>query len=390
MYLDIIHTADWHLGKNRSIPDYLKQQSYMLEGVVKQVRDKCAALTSEGHVWLLLSGDIFDRNEDTQREEFQLLLLFFIAPIQKLLEKYDKLEIFCIDGNHDRFPFDRTDLHAALVQGGVSVLSSLADVLPERFHLQVDTPRLVTSKTGATMLMVPFQNLTEKGLRSLIKEYAPNFVMAHECLARMETDTGYTPPRDQEKYLEIENVLADCQVSGIFLGDIHKCQNMDLKGVCWYSGSPITLDHGHKLPKGLLHHKFELDTDWVRSNPPNLETIVDTRIRTHLQLGLVTGEIVPNPCLNFEQHYIKLIVTPESYKVIDAANPEFFHSPLVSWDFDKTHITENNPEDTPATSQVHYYEDLVNKWTDENLYHLDTQDKSICLTRIFEQFKRRI
>jgi len=82
----VIHTADWHLGKNRKYPDYLDEQRSLLLAILALVKDILQSTTDE--VWLIVAGDIFDRNQDTDREEFILPIITILYPLLELKKSY--------------------------------------------------------------------------------------------------------------------------------------------------------------------------------------------------------------------------------------------------------------------------------------------------------------
>lgn len=386
--LHVLHTADLHLGKNRRYSDYLTQQKWMLEGIIDQVKNKLLEVPSNDKVWLAVAGDIFDRNKDTKIEEFSLFLMEFVKPLIRLLSEYANLEIYMIDGNHDR----QTNAECP------SLLYPFLNFLPERFYLaSVDVKFIEHSK----VLLAPFNGLSENTLISLVKQYEPKFLVAHECLARMVTDTGYEPPRDQDKYVEINNVMDEApELSAIFLGDIHKNQCLDNNKICWYSGSPITLDFGHYLPKGILHHKFENDV-LISSN---LIPLKNKFIKYHKVLGILddVDSLPLEDIAEYKNRYLQCLVTPEVYQKINSMYPSFFFSPEVSWEYKKEKLNikqavkdkteENSTEESTETEESltnTYYETMLLKWIIENLNHLLKDEQTECFDRLIKIFKKR-
>ena len=280
--LTVVHTADIHLGKNRRYPDYLEQQRFMLEAILAVV-DRLRQ--EPGLVWLVVAGDLFERNEDTNREEVALFMTSLLIPAFERARQDPDFFCFVIDGNHDRQPGEPPS-----VMSPFDGLSNQSVVLRSKLPLHLPEHRL---------LLVPFDHYREVDLRRLIAQHPSQFVVFHECLARMQTDTGYSPPRDQDDYIEVENLIED-QIAGMFVGDIHRCQPLDRRRACWYSGSPITHDFGHRLPKGVLVHRFALDSAdrWVRDGEPELVDLPDDRIRsTTSQLNIDTPGIGPRQAL---------------------------------------------------------------------------------------------
>lgn len=376
----ILHTADLHIGKNRKYGDYLEQQQFMLEGIIRLTEETLKETQSE--VWLIVAGDVFDRNEDTLREELVLFMSHFLFPLFRLKKEYNNFSYFIIDGNHDRQP--------SLEQP--SVLSAFQPLTP---YLAVREPLYFKEKE---LLLLPFGGYSEDSFRDLLKKYPSQFVVAHECLSRMITDTGWTPPRDQDHYIEINNVVTP-EIAGVFLGDIHKCQSLDASRRVWYSGSPTTLDHGHKLPKGVLQHVYRQNFDglWEQATVPELRPLDDLRIKQHFQLGrLVDPEAIPLSQITdlYRKHYIQLTLSPEVYQVLDAQFPDFFTSSLVSWEFDRgeqaaTGSVATAEYDTDKNMSEEYYQPLIEQWLNDNAEHLSVLEKSETMAMLLSDFQAR-
>lgn len=371
----VFHTADWHLGKNRKHADYLEQQRFMLEGIIKILK-KIIMENPEAEIWCLMAGDLFDRNEDTQLDEFSLSLVHFLAPFIELKAHYDNFEWWVIDGNHDRRPFDPTDPYSLC-----SILSPIVKFAPN--NIVVQNPKYIVEKN---LLLIPFNGYTEEGLRNVINEYPEaKYMVLHECLNTIKTDKGWTP-RKQDRYIDIKNILKDFNFSGIFVGDIHRSQCLDDEGICWYSGSPITLDHSHELPKGVLVHTYEDDLAISHELIP----IEDSRIKVHRQFGILKNpDNIPMAELGqFENFYFQLVVSPEVYAVIDKTLPSFFSSPNVSWEFPRQRATLA-VKDQEEQKDEDYYEDLINQWVTDNSIKLSENEKKSLTERLLLDFQQR-
>ena len=86
--MKIAHTADWHLGKIVSGFLMLEDQKYILNELIKSLKDNHIEV-------LIISGDIYDRSIPPQ-EAVKLLDDVIYEIISNL-----KIEIFIIPGNHD-------------------------------------------------------------------------------------------------------------------------------------------------------------------------------------------------------------------------------------------------------------------------------------------------
>lgn len=372
--LHILHTADLHLGRNRKYADYLHQQRRMLSAIVSALTRLLDEAAGED-VWFVLAGDVFDRNQDTKRDELALFLIALAAPILDLLDQHTNLQVFWIDGNHDRQPNAEEP----------SVLTPLLGLVTHsRFHIALVKPKYVEE---CRMLMVPFGKYSESELSDLISQNMPDFVMAHECFARIQTDTGWEPPRNQDHYVEINNLPRVCK--GIFLGDIHRSQCLDDEDVAWYCGSPVTLDFGHSLPKGLLHHKFVKDgQSWKRDGKPVLKALDDPEIRQHYQVGVVTDvKDIPWSLVTKKNAYVDLVVSPEVYEEIKTKSPTFFDSSNVSWGFPRVDATV--PDISKPATMEDYYRPLRDTWIEENLVNLSAELQDVCKQRVQKDFETR-
>jgi DNA repair exonuclease SbcCD nuclease subunit len=381
----VLHTADWHLGRNRKFDDYLQQQQYMMEGILDQLEKALLDLQPNEKVWFILAGDVFDRNEDTLLNEFSLFIRIFFTKLLQLKNAYgEHFDFDIIDGNHDRKP--KTDEPSIL-----SCLTSISE------NVQVVNEKYFPDRR---VLLLPFRNLSEQQIREALEKYPAQFVVAHECLARMRTDTGWSPPRDQDHYVDINNVM-NPNVVGVFMGDIHKCQALDEQRRCWYSGSPITLDHGHRLPKGVLHHFYRLSTDgnWEIDKEPELMAIDDPRIRTHYQLGVLSD---PNdlPRKFFDLHgegraYLQMAITPEVEIKLGYEYPDLLTSTFVAYTTvsDPNSITaveaELAQEDEDVDAKLKAELLLIDKWFEEYSKALSKDARQKCKESIYRDFGQR-
>jgi hypothetical protein len=208
----------------------------------------------------------------------------------------------------------------------------------------------------------------------------------------MQTDTGWSPPRDQDHYIEIDDVLPDTKVAGMFLGDIHRCQSLDQNEICWYSGTPVTLDHGHRPPKGILHHFYRKTSDgYVQAQKPKLCPIEDSRIKTHYQLGVITelDQIPWDRCYQFFDCYIDMVVTPEVYAEINRKINGFFSSKQVSWNFKDLRVEAGTSSLEEKTIDQNYYKLAIREWSEGNLNHLPLELRDKFLGRVEKLFEGR-
>ena len=382
----VIHTADWHLGKNRKYVDYLDQQRLMLEAIFKIVLE-VVQNHADSEIWFLMCGDIFDRNEDTEREEFILPIVTILYPLLELKKNHTNFNFYFIDGNHDRQPYDPTDPNAM-----ASVASPL--VRMAEGHVAVHSPKWIEDKS---LLLIPFGQYSVDQIIELTKKYPSEFIAMHECCAGITTDVGWKPPRDQDRYIDMGELLDGASdVKGIFLGDIHRSQSLDSKGISWYSGSPITLDHGHKMPKGvLIHHFVDEGKGWVRQGSPELMSILKYApgLKYHTQVGVIDNpDNIPLEALSkYQSQYLQFTVSAEAYALVSRQIPGLFESPNVAWDH-TIDIGEKQVAKTTHTGEeslLSYYTPLINQWILENGKELTKSERDEALCRIISDFESR-
>jgi hypothetical protein len=260
-------------------------------------------------------------------------------------------------------------------------------------HFAVNKPKWIEDKS---LLLVPFGQHTVQSLLDLLKQYPSQFLVMHECCAGITTDIGWKPPRDQDHYIDAGALLAGApELVAVFLGDIHRSQKLDPKGICWYSGSPITLDHGHKMPKGVLLHRFKWEKGWKRESEPELRSLIPYApgLKFHTQLGVIDDpEKIPLDALaKFQNQYLQFSVSAEVYAVVSRQLPQLFESPQVSWEhvLDVEEKVEAQAEHTEEQSQLAYYRPLIEQWINENGKELTRQEREESITRILKDFENR-
>ena len=387
----VIHTADWHLGKNRKYADYLGQQRLMLSAILYLVKDilqensKDDVLSEDVEIWLVMAGDIFDRNEDTDREEFILPIISIVYPLIELKRKHTNFNFFFIDGNHDRQPYDPTDPNSFS-----SVASPLLKMIDA--HIAVDKPKWIGDKS---LLLVPFGQYSIDKLLALLEEYPAQFLVMHECCAGITTDVGWKPPRDQDHYLDAGALIeAAPSLVAVFLGDIHRSQKLDGRGICWYSGSPITLDHGHKMPKGVLIHRFsEKGSSWKRETEPELRSLLDYEpaLKFHTQIGVLDNpDSIPFDALSkYNSQYLQVTVSADVYALIARQLPHIFESSNVSWEYKNEEVVAVKAAISEEQSHIDYYKPLIEQWITENGKELTKQEREESIVRILKDFESR-
>ena len=84
----ILHTADWHLGKNLEGHSRLDEQEEFLEDIIKIVNDEKVDL-------VIIAGDIYDTSNPPARAE-----KLFYKTLKRMSENGERM-ILVISGNHD-------------------------------------------------------------------------------------------------------------------------------------------------------------------------------------------------------------------------------------------------------------------------------------------------
>lgn len=222
-----VHTADWHLGAARYLPDYLKRQTRGVNAVFKlAMKNKIRTVA--------VSGDLFD-NKNVRPEERDALI--------KLLLHYDNLgfEILVVNGNHDQDSETYTNLR---------LLRHLYE------HKKFHRLKIAISETGPEFHTVGGQDFllfpgfyngdVNEALRKLIKgrDHKP-VVLMHEVVKGALADNGFP----LEKGIRID---PDLPVKYFALGDLHMHQRIAGVKNAWYCGSPIQHDFGEDGQKGIL------------------------------------------------------------------------------------------------------------------------------------------
>ena len=221
----IIHSADWHIGSTRNLPNYLQRQSDALEELTLRTKKYNPDV-------FVVTGDIFDSN--TPREEERCLI---VSTLTNLLIQNPNMNILIVGGNHD---WDKQNN---------SMLDSIElsyKIAGSRFKVVDREPELVKIK-NANFLCIPCeQNYTKVKLKKVIKKFHKNtkgdfYVCMHECFKSFN---------DLGKELGKESLPKLSFVKCWMLGDTHKHQF--LLDNAWYSGSLFQTSFGEKPNKGFV------------------------------------------------------------------------------------------------------------------------------------------
>lgn len=285
----ILHTADWHLGKQLKGVDRTPE-------IIGALQEIAALVQSERIDLVVVSGDLFDRAQVSTEAEIAAINFFL-----RLREMGVAAEV--IAGNHDSV--QRLSVLAPLL--------ALAGVSLEAAPLV--GPEAVGLRPGLTVGRVPFisdrrlvraaQLLSESseawrgryadGMRRIFASLGapnglPGILLAHLTVEKAQMGGGEFAFYTGEHFAVPASAFPTCW-SYCALGHIHRQQQVGEAPVAWYSGSLIQLDfgEGENAPRGALIVELEpgevprvhpVDAHWgkalrtFRAGPENLEQVL--------------------------------------------------------------------------------------------------------------------
>jgi len=232
----LIHTADLHIGKSRTLPDYLERQEIMLDGIYKVAE-------ARGTKLVLMAGDIFE-SKNIKWEEQQLFM-------EKLFE-YDAKGFFTVlcNGNHD-------ELATGVSHMWLPAMVQKAGGLNNTYVIDTEPQVIRLPEVEIAVIPVVNNNMTTGELEDEVSRLhrdlhptKPFVVMLHATITGSNTDIGYSitgGPRIPDLHF----------VDYWAVGDIHRSQEIGHNA--WYSGSPIQHNFGDAQPKGVLVVAVEKD-----------------------------------------------------------------------------------------------------------------------------------
>lgn len=272
--MKILHSADWHIGKLRDLPNYLDRQKQALDELVQ------VAVDNEVDVFLVV-GDLFD-SKNPKEEERNLI----ISTLSNALVRLPKTHFIIVEGNHD---WNTQDI--SMLQG----LQEAYSPIGSRISVVIGKPKVITIKDSNFVCIPCQQDLTKKKIKRIVLHKiknleGTNYVALHECMKSF-AETG--------KEVGTESLPKLKQVKCWMLGDVHKHQF--ILPNAWYSGSLLQTDFGEKSEKGCV-----LVTN---GKPKFIKITSPKRLVTIKQ-----GEEIPDNCfvkykitnpLDFERNKVK-------------------------------------------------------------------------------------
>lgn len=251
--MKILHTSDWHIGKQLKKVDFSQDLDYFFDWLVTTISEQEIDV-------LLMSGDLFDVSNPSQ-SAFQLYYEF----LRKMITRNTKCKIIITGGNHDA-PLTLNAPRDLLQILQVSVVGGVSDKMEDMF-VKIDK-----DKESLVVAAIPFlrdkdirmatsgQSYQEKtqqtleGIHTFFKNVnqhycdnhrgLPFIVMGHLFVQGAEVS-------ESERQVQVGNLAGvNASIFGtephyIALGHIHKPQTAGAEHIR-YCGSPIPLSFSEK------------------------------------------------------------------------------------------------------------------------------------------------
>ena len=245
--MNIIHTADWHLGQTFYGYDRGREHAVFLDWLCRTLKENTIDL-------LLIAGDIFDSPNPSA--EAQRIFYGFLSRVTT--ENRD-LQVIITAGNHDS---------AARLEAPNSLLGVFNTTVSGVVHYingEPDYDRMIVPlKGGGCCLAVPYLRLNDlptpenysAGVSMLYKElyhkaqekgYSPIIAMGHLQASGAEVSVG-----DASEYAVIGGMdgvgaqFADSGIAYMALGHLHKAQRVARRENVRYSGAPLPMSFAER------------------------------------------------------------------------------------------------------------------------------------------------
>ncbi|NLL71581.1 MAG: exonuclease subunit SbcD, partial [Epulopiscium sp.] len=134
----ILHTGDWHLGKNLEGYERLQEQEQFIDELVTIVEEQQVQM-------VIVSGDIYDHSNPPAKAE-----RIFYEALKRLNHKGERL-VVVIAGNHDN-PERLTASVPLLYEEGIFLLGTFHDVIPAGTY-----PTFTLHQSGKGYMEIEFQ-----------------------------------------------------------------------------------------------------------------------------------------------------------------------------------------------------------------------------------------
>lgn len=250
--MKIIHTSDWHIGKQLQKVDFIEDMSLFFTWLIEYIQEEKIDL-------LLMSGDLFD-----QANPSQAALKQYYEVLKKLIPL--KCKVIITGGNHDsplvlNAPKELLNLLDISIIGGKPDEISELFILVEKGDEKVVIAAVPFLRDKDIRNAAPGESYSDKveqlkvGLENYFKtvntHYKENFngipyiLMGHLYAAGASTS-------DSEREIQIgnqagvESAVFGNEADYIALGHIHKPQILGGKENIRYCGSPIPMSFSEK------------------------------------------------------------------------------------------------------------------------------------------------
>ncbi len=269
--MKILHTSDWHLGKNLDGLSRFDEQNMFLEELY-------LILERENIDMMLIAGDIFDSPIAPFRAE---------SILYKYLKKYSKKgerPIIIISGNHDS-PEKLEALNSLSMDFGIIFIGNINTIIPEGLYgkweiIKSSEGFIKISKDGeiASLVTLPYlhdktrlsikeseiddinlQKNYSKDMGDILNKLSDNFseesiniVMAHLFLQNGEPSDSEREILGGSLMVNMKDLPTSPQVYA--LGHLHKAQNfIHDKCKVSYSGAPIKYSKSERNNKNSVN-----------------------------------------------------------------------------------------------------------------------------------------
>ncbi len=276
--MKILHTSDWHLGKNLEQFSRLNEQEKFLNELIDIIEKNKIDM-------LLVAGDIYDTvNPQAKAEQL------FYKYINKI-NRDGEVPIIIIAGNHDSYE-RLIACNPIINEKGIYIIGKYSDTIKkfENEYFKITKTflgglNIYLKKINETASIITMPFPTEKNLNELIdyetkKDYqlkysnkviellensATNFTKdtVNILMAHIFAQGGITSASERDIQIggayvvEVEKLLKNCDY--IALGHMHQAQHLK-KAIapCYYSGSPIQYSRSEaKKPKSVYILEFD-------------------------------------------------------------------------------------------------------------------------------------
>lgn len=301
--MKLIHLGDLHIGKNLLEQSLLEDQEYMLQEIIKIIKEK----NIDG---VLISGDIYDKGIPNI-DAINLLNNFLTRLITEL-----KIKVFVISGNHD----SKTRLNF-----GSKLFEKQGLYIETKYTGKLKKITLTEDNDNINIYMLPFVKPIE--IRELekkeIKDYNEaikiildkeeinkneiNILMAHQFVTYQNT----YPETCESENINIgtlDNIDASLffNFDYVALGHIHGAQRIG-RDTIRYSGTML------KYSFSEINHKKSLVLINIKNKQLSYELIPLTPLRDLREIKGPINELIKKE--NYEgtntNDYIKAIITDE-------------------------------------------------------------------------------